>query len=375
MTDEGTAVADEDLLFPGSFPTLFDGRPPPAPGALLVPPRGSPSGSRGSRPGVPTRVVALAGAAALATAGYTVQPGDTISELSQRFDVSARRLAQANSIVDLDRIYVGQRLSIPGRGGRSDGSRGRRSARRSSARQAGPVPDRPRYHVVQRGETLGGIAGRYGLRTRALARANDISDPGLILAGSRLRLHDAPATPRPTSTTGTHRVRRGETLSEIAARHDVGLAELAAANDLADPDLILPGTRLRIPGGWHCPVPSGKFVDDFGYVKPDGRVHEGIDLFAPRGTRVRAPVPGTLRRVRGSVGGKQFFLEGDDDVLYIGTHMAAFSGSPGRVRAGDVVGRVGNSGNARATSPHLHFEIERDGEDVNPFPLLVDSCR
>lgn len=374
MADEGPGVADEDLLFPGSFPALFDGRPPPASEALLAPSRGSPSGRR-SRPGVPTRVLALAGAATLATAGYTVQPGDTLSELSQRFDVSARRLAQANSIGDLDRIYVGQRLSVPGRGRASDGSRGRRSARRGSARQARPAADRLRHHVVKPGETLGGIATRYGLRTRALARANDISDPGLILAGSRLRLRDTPATPRPTSTTGTHRVRRGETLSEIAARHDVGVAGLAAANDLADPNLILPGTRLRIPGGWHCPVPRGAFVDDFGYVKPGGRVHEGIDLFAPRGTRVRAPVSGTLRRVRGRVGGKQVFLEGDDDVLYIGTHLAAFSGSPGRVTAGDVVGRVGNSGNARATSPHLHFEMERDGEDVNPFPLLVDSCR
>lgn len=316
--------------------------------------------------GVPGRMLALAGAAALAAGSYTVQPGDTLSELGAHFDVPVDRLAQANGIVNLDRIYVGQRLSIPGSG------QARGPDRRRRARGA---PDSPRYHTVRRGETLGGIAARYGVRTRVLARANDISDPGRILAGSRLVIDDTPATPPPTATAGTYRVRPGDTLSEIAQRHRVSLAKLAATNAIPDPNLVVVGTTLRIPGGWHCPVPGATFVDDFGYRKPNGRIHEGIDLFAPPGTPVRAPVSGKLERVRGSRGGKQFFLEGDDGVVYIGTHMDAFAGQAGRVRAGDVVGRVGNTGNARSTSPHLHFEMEHEGRDVNPYARLVDSCR
>lgn len=361
-------MVDEGHLFVETFPQLFHDRPPPDPEALLAPPR--PDGpTHPPRPmqGVPGRMLALAGAAALAAAGtYTVQPGDTLSQLGARFEVPVDRLASTNGIVNLDRIYVGQRLSIPA-AGRSGGTDGRRGAR--------GAPDTPRYHTVRRGETLGGIAAKYGMRARVLARANDISDPGRILAGSRLVIHDAPATPPPTATAGSYRVRPGDTLSEIAARHRVSVAKLAAANRIADPNIILVGTKLKIPGGWHCPVPGATFVDDFGYRKPSGRIHEGIDLFAARGTPVRAPVSGRLDQVRGTRGGKQFFLEGDDGVMYIGTHMDAFVGKEGRVRAGDVVGRVGNTGNAHNTSPHLHFEMEHKGRDVNPYARLVDSCR
>lgn len=357
-------MAVEQDLFPGTFPALFAGRPPPDPDALRAPGRlgadapGSPTTGRST----PERLLALAGAVALAAGGYTVDRGDTLSEISLRLDVPLERLAEANGIVNLDRIYVGQRLRLPG-GGRDGGS------------SAGGSGGATTTHVVQHGETLGEIAGRYGLTVRRIAAANGITDPGHILAGSRLTLRDAPATPRPTTTVGSHTVARGETLSGIAVRYGVPVARLAAANGIADPDIIVVGTKLRVPGGWQCPVRGAEFLDDFGVAKPDGRTHEGIDLFAPRGTPARAPVPGRVEQVRGDRGGKQFFLHGDDDRLYIGTHLDALVGSDGRVRAGQVLGRVGTTGNARGTSPHLHFEVEVDGTDVNPYSWLVESCR
>src|SRR5690606_37519016 len=115
-----------------------------------------------------------------------------------------------------------------------------------------------------------------------------------------------------------------------------------------------------------------------GYGTPrDGgrRRHGGVDIFAPRGTPVLAAADGVVRDVRVSaVGGKVIWLEAEDgDVAYYYAHLDEQLVRPGaRVRAGEVIGRVGNTGNARRASPHLHFGMYRRGRRVpmDPTPLL-----
>lgn len=94
-------------------------------------------------------------------------------------------------------------------------------------------------HVVRRGETLSSIAARYRTTVAAIVKANGIADANFIVAGQRLRVR-TPAL--------RHRVRAGETLSGIAARFGTTAAALARANDLSNPDLIVPGQSLRVPG-------------------------------------------------------------------------------------------------------------------------------
>lgn len=115
-----------------------------------------------------------------------------------------------------------------------------------------------------------------------------------------------------------------------------------------------------------------------GYGAPrDGgrRRHGGVDIFAPRGTPVLAAADGLVREVSVSpTGGKVIWIEAEgDDVAYYYAHLDAQLVEPGaRVRAGDVIGRVGNTGNARRASPHLHFGVYRRGRRVatDPTPLL-----
>ncbi len=97
-------------------------------------------------------------------------------------------------------------------------------------------------HVVQPGETLSGIAARYGVSIRELVAANQIADPNLILTGSRLVI---PELVRVSAR--LHRVQPGETLTAIAQRYGVPVTALAAANRLADPNRILVGQTLVIP--------------------------------------------------------------------------------------------------------------------------------
>ncbi|MGH3443679.1 MAG: LysM peptidoglycan-binding domain-containing M23 family metallopeptidase [Nitriliruptorales bacterium] len=228
-------------------------------------------------------------------------------------------------------------------------------------------------YTIQRGETLSGIAADVGATVRAIVTLNGIADPDRIVAGQTLEL---PGNDTGTAASAVHVVAPGETLSGIAARYGTSVAELARANGIADPNRIVAGERLRIPAGWRCPVDARvRFVDDFG-VRTRKGVHEGVDVFAWRDTPVVASVPGEVEHVRGSRGGLQYWLHGDDGKVYVGTHLERF-GKSGRVEAGTVVGYAGTSGNARATSPHLHFEVLVGPErrPANPYPLLAGACR
>ena len=104
------------------------------------------------------------------------------------------------------------------------------------------------------------------------------------------------------------------------------------------------------------------------------RRHEGIDIFAPRGTPAVAAAAGTVTRLGNTrLGGNVVWLaaDGTDEHLYY-AHLDRQLVTPGqRVRPGDTLGLVGNTGNARTTAPHLHFGVYRAGRGaVDPLPFV-----
>ncbi len=113
----------------------------------------------------------------------------------------------------------------------------------------------------------------------------------------------------------------------------------------------------------------------FGVARDGGRRrHEGIDIFAPKGTPALASVSGTIAQVgTNELGGNVVFLNDDDhnQRLYY-AHLDRFAVQTGqRVSIGDTIGFVGNTGNARTTGPHLHFGIYADGEGaLDPLPFV-----
>ena len=108
--------------------------------------------------------------------------------------------------------------------------------------------------------------------------------------------------------------------------------------------------------------------------RPGHRLHLGNDIFAARGAKVRAPVGGVVRHASGAVAGNAFYLAGNDGHTYYFAHLDTL-GPAGRVDAGDVVGTVGNSGNARTTPPHLHFGMQSaGGAPLNPYATLDKWC-
>jgi murein DD-endopeptidase MepM/ murein hydrolase activator NlpD len=126
-----------------------------------------------------------------------------------------------------------------------------------------------------------------------------------------------------------------------------------------------------------CPVdPPRRYIDDFGHARYSGgyHAHEGIDIFARHGTPIRAPFDGVAKTSTSWAGGVQVYVHGRRGFVF-NSHLSK-AGKMGRVRAGTIVGYVGDSGNARGASPHDHFEWHPDdGPAVNPFKLLKAACR
>ncbi len=173
--------------------------------------------------------LALAGAApASARTHYVVRYGDTLTAIARDHGVGLRRLARANHRPANGILRAGSVLVIP-----------RRAAGGGT-------------YAVRWGDTLSGIGARFGVSVGALARANGISPQGLLLAGSTLRLPAGAGGGGgggPAAMGGSYVVRPGDSLWGIAARFGVGMHRLARANHLRVGGILLAGITLRVPAG------------------------------------------------------------------------------------------------------------------------------
>ena len=307
---------------------------------------------------------------------HVVRRGDTLGKIAVQYGSTVSALASANGINNPNLISVGQNIVIsgaPGSGGSGSGS----SASGSTSTASDPNVRSGRYAVVRKGESLNAVAGRFGLPTAQVGRANGIVN-GVIYANTRLFADGPSYTFEGGGGEGTYKVKSGDRLGDIAAAHGTTISILSTLNNISNPNLIRSGQVLVVPGGssWICPVENAAFFNDWGFPRGGGtRYHEGNDLFSNRGVPIYASVSGTVKHKTGSIGGKQFNLYGDDGVTYIGSHMDEF-GKSGEVNAGDIVGYNGNTGNAIGSSPHLHFMMYYKGVVINPYPtLLAQGCK
>jgi LysM repeat protein len=169
---------------------------------------------------------------------HVVQPGEHLTAIANRYGTTPQAIASANNLVNMNLLYVGQRLTIPGSG--------------SSTTQGNT------YYVVNRGDTLTAIAARYGTTAQALVDANGLASANLIYVGQRLLIPGGGSSAAPASsstTTGYYTVQPGDTVTSIAVRNGVTAWAVVNANHLANPNFIYVGQRLVIPGG-SSPGPS-----------------------------------------------------------------------------------------------------------------------
>jgi len=132
-------------------------------------------------------------------------------------------------------------------------------------------------------------------------------------------------------------------------------------------------------GGMACPVNGAvAFTDTYGAPRSGGRSHQGVDMIAAKGTPVVAIEGGVLDLGSSSLGGITIWLNGNSGDEYYYAHLdgyasGVFDGMS--VSVGELIGYVGNTGNAIYTVSHLHFELHPGGGGaVNPTPLVASLC-
>ena len=165
---------------------------------------------------------------------YTVQSGDTLSGIAARFGVTVQELCDWNNISNPNYIYVGEMLKLSG---------GSTSSNSSSSN--------PTTYTVQSGDTLSGIAQKFGVTVQELCDWNNISNPNYIYVGEVLRVSGNTGSTSSTSTSSnaqTYTVQSGDTLSGIAAKFGVTVQDLCNWNNISDPNKIYVGEVLRVSG-------------------------------------------------------------------------------------------------------------------------------
>lgn len=142
--------------------------------------------------------------------------------------------------------------------------------------------------------------------------------------------------------------------------------------------------RLVIPV---ADVEAHHLRDSYRQGRGGGRVHKAIDIHARRGTAVLAVADGTILKLytKGSGGNSIYHLDRDGRTRYYYAHLERFATDlrdGAEVKKGQVIGFVGDTGNARPGDYHLHFSIALlpnldrwwEGENLNPYPLLKQAA-
>ncbi len=175
---------------------------------------------------------------------YRVQPGDTLISIAARFGVTVDDIVAANNLPSRSIIYAGQTLIIP------------EPASNGTPRQAQPQsnPGQSTY-TVQPGDTLSGIALRFGTTVGALMQANNLGSTAIyagqvlvIPTGGAVQSPSGQAGPPQQPAPGTYVVQPGDNLITLAQRFGVSREALAAANGLSPSSLLYIGQVLKIPG-------------------------------------------------------------------------------------------------------------------------------
>ncbi|MDW3215689.1 MAG: M23 family metallopeptidase [Ilumatobacteraceae bacterium] len=122
-----------------------------------------------------------------------------------------------------------------------------------------------------------------------------------------------------------------------------------------------------------CPVAGpNSFIDSWGDARSSGRRHEGVDMEADHATPVVAVRDGSAEFKRSNLGGNAIWLTAPTGERFYYAHLDDWAGESRVVQAGEVIGYVGQTGNARGD--HLHFEARPGDTAVNAYPLVDIAC-
>ncbi|MDH4146851.1 MAG: peptidoglycan DD-metalloendopeptidase family protein [Acidimicrobiia bacterium] len=211
------------------------------------------------------------------------------------------------------------------------------------------------------------------LEAEAQARASELAAELEIVRAADAERRAAEEAARLAAEADRQAAAAREELNAVAAAR--AAQEVAAAPaEVASP--ARPEPEVRGGGDWVCPVAGpSSFFDSWGDPRSGGRSHRGIDMFADYWVPVVAVESGYVAENSGGAGGIGQYLNGSSGTSYYYAHLAGIE-VQGQVYQGQVIGYVGDTGNASGGPPHLHFEIHPGGWGTasNPYPSVASYC-
>jgi len=240
-------------------------------------------------------------------------------------------------------------------------------------------------YKVRQGDTVSGIAEKHSLSMGSIIAFNQLNEAWNLRSGKILKIPNMDGVP--------YTIQKGDTISAIAAKMKVPQNAILDANDILSEN-ISAGKVIFIPGGkmdasalnsaikrpvvekMIYPVSNRRVTSNYGWredpVNPiAGQMtfHRAVDLAGKMGDPVKAALKGTVLHVDNNRNLGNFIIlkHGEYQTLY--AHLSAVSVKAGeQVNQGQVIGKVGETG--YTTGPHLHFEVFRNGNRINPLELL-----
>jgi len=263
---------------------------------------------------------------------HIVQQNDSIYGIARRYGLSTRSIISSNGLKPPYRLAVGQRLKL----------------------------SRPNLYKVAPGDTLYGISRRYRVSMRQLAYLNGLKSPYKIISGDDLVLPEAIEGERTKKIRKAEQIDREKTILEPSRpRLKRGLVDR----------LPLKKSSKKAPGIFVWPV-EGQLISRFG-AKGKGLHNDGINLAAPRGTRVQAAQSGVVayagNELRGF--GNLVLIRHKKGLMSAYAHNETVLVKLGdMVQRGQTIARVGSTGSV--DRPQLHFEIRKGREAIDPLRFL-----
>jgi murein DD-endopeptidase MepM/ murein hydrolase activator NlpD len=310
-----------------------------------------------------------------------VQPGDTLYGIAQRHGVAVAAIKDANGLTS-DSVRPGQRLVLPAdahdRGPPAAPVTKAPPALDRTATYTPPAPAQPAVqappgwegrYILKNGESLYGIALQHHVSLEELKRANGISDPTKVWAGTVLNVPSQPAPSVGQAPPAHNTVPRivqvpprvinaAPESAKVASRGNVAPAAVPPPPEAAD-------AKFRWPVRGHIIAGFGK--------RPDGSHNDGVNLAVPQGTEVHAVEAGKVAYAGNELKGygNLVLIRHPNGWVSAYAHADRILVRPNdEVRRGQVIARAGKTG--AVDQPQLHFELRQGSRPVDPVPHLMN---
>jgi len=237
------------------------------------------------------------------------------------------------------------------------------------------------YYKVQKGDTISGIAKKFGLTNiSTLISVNDIGNVRSLCSGQKLKI--------PSIDGITYKVKSGESLASIATKNNISQDAILDVNDLSS-EVLQTGQMLFLPGAkldqktlnlamgdqFICPIKSSyRMSSAFGPrldpITGKKSTHKGQDFACPTGTPIYSSMGGKVIFAGESwLYGKHIIIDHGNGYQTLYAHMSKIIATKGTyVTQGTRIGLVGNTG--YSTGPHLHFTVYKNGNPINPMSVI-----